>query len=69
MPANNYDSALATFSLFGEDHDFNGFTGPFLDNTRLKAIYTEVELITSTITEQVTRQIETITQDNTIISA
>ncbi len=64
VPANNYDSALATFSLFGEDQGFfNGFTGPFFDNTRLKAIYTEIELITSTITEQVTRQIETITQE------
>ncbi len=64
VPSNNYDSALATFSLFGEDQGFfNGFAGPFFDNTRLKAIYTEVELITSTITEQVTRQIETITQE------
>ena len=64
VPVNNYDSALATFSLFGEDQGFfNGFTGPFFDNTRLKAIYTEIELITSTITEQVTRQIETITQE------
>ena len=64
VPSNDYDSALATFSLFGEDQGFfNGFAGPFFDNTRLKAIYTEVELITSTITQQITRQIETVTQE------
>ena len=72
VPQNTFDSALATFSLFGEDQGFfGGFNGPFFDNTSLRAIYTEVELITSQITNEITRQneiqvtrlIETIEQE------
>ena len=64
IPVNTATSAIASFILDGEDQGFfSGHNGVFFDNTVLKTIYREVEFITSQITEQVTRQIETVTQE------